>query len=199
MKGIVITLSAWGAAGILLFGCTLAKVNVSVVSERTALENQILGTYNALDNEMLLVASVRGVDPKGNIKEPPAHSQDHKDAVAAMQIIDFHADDVGLFKQLGWVGENNAGLLEPFEMVKTNIPETLTDLAARFSPDEFSYIVSQVNASREIVMQRVIEMNENLSAQDLPEIRKIFGKLNHENALKGEKIQNADGTWTIKQ
>ena len=37
-------------------GCTLAQVKVDVVSERTSLENQVLGTYNALDREMLLVA-----------------------------------------------------------------------------------------------------------------------------------------------
>ena len=38
---------------IIVQGCTLASVNVEVLSERTALENQILGTYNALDREML--------------------------------------------------------------------------------------------------------------------------------------------------
>ncbi|MBW1790345.1 MAG: DUF1318 domain-containing protein, partial [Deltaproteobacteria bacterium] len=37
-------------AGVLvfLFGCTLAEVQVNVVSERTALENQVLGAYNSL-------------------------------------------------------------------------------------------------------------------------------------------------------
>ena len=44
------------AALIAVQGCTLASVNVEVMSERTALENQILGTYNALDREMLLAA-----------------------------------------------------------------------------------------------------------------------------------------------
>jgi len=53
------------AAMIMIQGCTLAKVNVEVVSERTTLENQILGTYNSLDREMLLAASVRGVDENG--------------------------------------------------------------------------------------------------------------------------------------
>ena len=92
---------------ILFTGCTLAKVDIDVVSERTALENQVLGTYNSLDNEMLLVASVRGVDSKGNIKKPPKKSQEHKDAIEAMQIQSFHADDLQALKKLGWVGENN--------------------------------------------------------------------------------------------
>jgi len=54
-----------------LSGCTLAKVDVNVVSERTALENQVLGSYNALTQDVLLVASVRGVDPSGVIKTRP--------------------------------------------------------------------------------------------------------------------------------
>ena len=43
----------------LLTACgNFAQVKVEVVSERTALENQVLGTYNAIDREMLLTASV---------------------------------------------------------------------------------------------------------------------------------------------
>ncbi|WP_239027786.1 hypothetical protein [Geomonas subterranea] len=55
-------------------GCTLAKVDVNVVSERTSLENQVLGTYNALSEDVLLVASVRGVSPTGKVETPPKHS-----------------------------------------------------------------------------------------------------------------------------
>jgi uncharacterized protein YdbL (DUF1318 family) len=169
------------------------------MSERTALENQVLGTYNALDREMLLVASVRGVDSRGRIKKPARQSREHKDAVTAMQLLSFHADDLQAFKQLGWVGENNQGLVEIFQMDKTDIPEKLKDFAERFKPQEFNHVVSQINASREIVMHRVIDMNENLSLDNMPEIRLIFGKLNTENALPGEKVQQPDGTWTVKK
>lgn len=178
-------------------GCTLAKVNVEVVSERTALENQILGTYNALDNEMLMAASVRGVDSRGKIRKAPEHSREHKDAITALQVQAFHEDDIMRFKQIGWVGENNIGLLTPFTMDKQNIPGSLTDFAGRFSQEEFSTIISQVNQAREIIMQRVIDMNENLSKDDLPEIKKTFGKLNAENARPGEKVQDETGDWVV--
>ena len=59
--------------------------------------------------------------------------------------------------------------------------------------------MSQVNQSREVIMQRVIDMNENLTGKDLPDIRKIFGKLNAENARPGEKFQTEDGTWVVKK
>ena len=45
---------------LLISGCTLANVKVEMLSERTALENQVLGSYNSLDSQMLLAASVRG-------------------------------------------------------------------------------------------------------------------------------------------
>ncbi|QTA80391.1 DUF1318 [Desulfonema limicola] len=184
---------------ILLTGCTLAKVNVEVISERTSLENQILGTYNALDNEMLMAASVRGVDPRGNIKKPPRHSQEHKDAVTALQVQAFHEYDITRFKQIKWAGENNQGLLTPFKMDKNNIPGHLSDFAQRFTQQEFDAIIFQVNQAREIIMQRVIDMNENLSKDDIQEIRKTFGKLNRENALAGEKVQNDNQEWVVKK
>ncbi|QTA93287.1 DUF1318 domain-containing protein [Desulfonema magnum] len=183
---------------VVLCGCTLAEVKVEVMSERTSLENQVLGTYNSLDKEMLLLASVRGVDSDGTIRKPRVHSQEHKDAVTAMQIQAFHADDLQAFKQLRWVGENNEGLLTIFSMEKKDVPENLKDFAERYTEDEFNAVISQVNEARKIIMRRAIEMNENLTEEDLPKIRRIFGKFNAENAAAGEKIQGEDGEWTVK-
>lgn len=185
-------------------GCTLANVNVEVLSERTALENQVLGTYNSLDREMLLVASVRGVDARGKLRKPPEHSQEHKDAVTAMQLLSFHADDIQRFKTLGWVGENKEGFLKVFGINRNdggdeNIPEELKEFALRYQDKELETVILQSNEAREVIMGRVIETNENLTKENLPRIRRIFGKLNAENALPGEKIQQEDGTWIEKK
>lgn len=180
-------------------GCTLAEVKVDVKSERTTLENQVLGAYNAIDKDMLLLASVRGVDSTGNITRPPRHSQEHKDAVTAMQVQAFHADDLQAFKQLGWAGENNDGLITPFAMTKDNIPDSLKDFAANYPKDEFEFVISEINNARMVVMERVIAMNENLSERDLAKVQKIFAKLNAENAVPGEKIQTEDGNWIVKR
>ncbi|HIJ36724.1 MAG TPA: DUF1318 domain-containing protein [Deltaproteobacteria bacterium] len=181
-----------------LSGCTLADVKVNVVSERTTLENQVLGSYNALSDEVLLVASVRGVEPSGTVKTAPRRSREYQNTVEAIETIAFHADDVELFKRLGWVGEDNQGFLISFSMDKGNVPAEWKNSADRFKEEEFSAIVKDVNGARKVVMQRVIDTNENLTKEDLPEIRKVFGKLNRENALPGDKIQNEDGSWTIK-
>ncbi|MBW2609119.1 MAG: DUF1318 domain-containing protein [Deltaproteobacteria bacterium] len=187
-----------GLAMLLCFGCTLAEVKVNVVSERTSLENQVLGSYNSLDQDLLLVASVRGVDPLGRIQKPPRSSREHKDAIEGMQVMAFHADDVDAFKRLGWVGENNEGLLTPFPMDKVNVPEDLKGFATRYKEDEFNSVLKEVNTARELIMRRVVEINEDFSKEDLPKIRRVFGKLNRENALPGEKIQNEDESWKSK-
>lgn len=184
---------------ILVQGCTLAEVNVEVVSERTTLENQILGTYNALDREMLLAASVRGVDENGRMKIPPQKSKGRKDAVEAMQIIDFHSDDMRRFKDLGWVGEDRDGFIKVLDMEKTAVPEELRDFAGGIKKQELLSTVSHVNKARETIMQRVIDMNETLSDEDMPKIRRVFADMNAKNALPGDKIEIGDGTWTTKE
>ena len=176
-------------------GCTLAKVDVNVVSERTALENQVLGSYNALSDDVLLVASVRGVDPSGKVKTPPRKSREYQNAVTAMETLAFHADDVDAFKRLGWVGENNLGLLADFPMERENAPDDLQAFAAGYPRDEFLSVVKQANQAREVVMMRVVETNADFTEKDLPEIKRVFAKLNRDNALPGEKIQKEDGSW----
>jgi uncharacterized protein YdbL (DUF1318 family) len=182
-----------------LSGCTLAKVDVNVVSERTALENQVLGSYNALTQDVLLVASVRGVEPSGAIKTQPKKSREHQNAVEAVETLAFHDDDVDAFKRLGWVGEDNQGRLAPFPLQREKVPDELKGFADRYQHAEFDSVVVQVNKARDAVMQRVVDTNPDLTDKDLPLIRSIFARLNRENALSGEKIQQEDGSWTVKQ
>jgi len=177
-------------------GCTLAKVDVNVVSERTSLENQVLGTYNSLSEDMLLVASVRGVSPTGKIDLPPRHTPEQVDAVRAMETIAFHADDIETFKRFGWVGENMEGLIITFIRETPKVSsEELKLFAANYSEAEFQQVVNEVNQAREALMMRVVQTNENFTLKDLPAIRKVFAKLNKEKSAPGSRVQEADGRW----
>ena len=182
---------------LILAGCTLAKVDVSVVSERTSLENQVLGTYNSLSQDLLLVASVRGVSPTGKIEDPPRHTPEQEEATLALETISFHADDLDAFQRLGWVGENQEGLLTPFTR---EIPEKVTaelkTFAAGYGEGEFKQVVDEVNYARELLMLRVVQTNENFTVKDLPAIRKVFARLNRQNSPPGTRVQEEDGRWT---
>lgn len=177
-------------------GCTLAKVDVNVVSERTSLENQVLGTYNSLSEDMLLVASVRGVSPIGVIEAAPRHTPEQLDTTRAMETIAFHADDVEIFKRFGWVGENMDGLLTSFPRdIPKGSSEELKSFAANYSESEFQQVLKEVNQSREVMMLRVVQTNENFTAKDLPAIRKVFARINRQNSAPGSKVQDAEGRW----
>jgi uncharacterized protein YdbL (DUF1318 family) len=177
-------------------GCTLAKVDVNVVSERTSLENQVLGTYNSLSQDMLLVASVRGVSPSGKIDVPPRHTPEQLDATRALETIAFHADDVETLKKFGWVGENNEGLLTSFTRESPKVAsEELKSFAANYSDAEFQQVVKEVNQARETLMLRVVQTNENFTSKDLPAIHAVFAKINRQNSAPGAKVQDADGKW----
>lgn len=186
------------AATLLLFlaGCTLAKVDVNVVSERTALENQVLGTYNALSEDVLLVASVRGVSPTGKVETPKPHSPEHREAARALETIAFHADDVDALKRLGWAGENLEGTLTSFPReVPEKLPADLKGFAGRLGEGEFKQVLAEVNRSREILMLRVVQTNENFTVKDLPAVRRVFARINRQNSAPGTKVQEDDGRW----
>jgi hypothetical protein len=167
-----------------------------VVSERTSLENQVLGTYNSLSEELLLVASVRGVSPTGKIEARPERSPEQRDATRALETVSFHADDLESFKRLGWVGENREGLITPFPReIPKSLPPDLKSFATLYNEEEFRQVIDEVNQSREVLMQRVVQTNENFTAKDLPAIRKVFAKINRQNSAPGTRVQAEDGSW----
>jgi len=173
------------------FGCkNLAKVEVTLIDERTQLENQVLGAYEELNDDLALVASVRGVDEDGQTRVPPPASASQKRSLRAMQNREFNRDDIESFKREGAVGENNQGLLSFFETAKT---------AADAKHKAFVEAkVKEENDDRKIVMGRVIEVTPGLELKDLPEVKKIMAKRNRDGAVIGEKIQLETDEWTVK-
>lgn len=178
-----------------LCACTLAKVDVNVVSERTSLENQVLGTYNTINDDLLLVASVRGISPSGKIAPAPQRTPEQEAAVRALETVSFHADDIEACKRLGWVGEGNDGLLTPFPRTLPKAGSSDQAFAESYSDGEFQQVLDEVNKAREVLMLRVIQTNENFTVQDLPEIRRVFARINQQNSPPGSKVQGDDGTW----
>jgi uncharacterized protein YdbL (DUF1318 family) len=172
----------------LLTGCGGPLVGVTVVDERTALENQVLGTYQELNQQVMLVASVRYIDPKGQLKQTQELPQGKKDVVRALQRVSFNKDDLDRYKSLGIIGENNEGGITLLE------PEKVQPADRAFVEN----LVKEENADRLAIMSRIIETNETLSPTDLPRVHKMFAALNRDKALKGERIQLDDGTWIQK-
>lgn len=174
---------------VLLNGCGRPLVGVTVIDERTALENQVLGTYQELNQQVMLLASVRYIDSKGKLKQTQELPPGKKNVVRALQRVSFNKDDLNRYKSLGIIGENNKGgitLLEPEKV----------ELSGRAFVDN---LIKEENEDRLVIMSRIIETNETLSSTDVARVQKMFAALNRDKALKGEHVQLDSGKWIQKE
>ena len=152
------------------------------------MENQILGSYEELGNDVLLLASVRSIDEEVKLKPATEIPKGKLNALRVMQRQEFNQDDIQDFKNPQVAGEGNDGLLKFFETERTK-----TDAGFK----EFSsVIIAEENEDRIVILKRIVATNENFTNRDLPKVQKISTSLNHDNAKPDEKIQQEDGNWS---
>jgi len=166
---------------LLVAGCLGACVTVNpvVLDRKTQLENQILGTFKRLEGELILASSVRGEGPPAKKLSPL-----EREALEAMMTREFNRDDIEDLKTQQVVGEGNDGLLAIRDRTSDAVE------AARVNK-----LVQEENNARMVLMKRVIQQSPDLSAKDLPELRRIFHRLNVQTARKGDWVQRSDGAW----
>lgn len=154
--------------------------------EKTALENQILGTYNQVKEDVWMVASVRAANPDSQI----TISDEKRTVLNAIQNREFNKDDVEEFMREGLVGENARGYLEIRDPQKLAADTERQRLVEK--------IVAEENRDRQIIMQRIIDINPSIESADLAEVEKAFANVNRENARPGAWIQLPTGEWVKK-
>lgn len=169
-------------------GCGGPLVGVTIVDEKTALENQVLGTYQELTQEVLLVASVRYIDPDGKLVARPPLPPGKEAAIRAMQRSAFNKDDIDRLKADGILGENNEG------GVTIVAPDRITAERQAFVKN----LAEEENADREVLIQRVLATNEKFTQQDMPKVKRTFAALNRDRARPGDLVQREDGQWIRK-
>jgi hypothetical protein len=77
----------------------LVDVNVTIADQKTALENQKLGSYEELSNDVLLLTSVRSIDEEGKLKPATEIPKGKLNGLRAMQRQEFNRDDIQDFKK----------------------------------------------------------------------------------------------------
>lgn len=172
--------SALFALVMALAGCTF---NFELTTQRTALENQVMGAYKELDDDLILVSSVRG-GKQAKTEMSPGHRR----ALDARENQEFNRDDIDELKDKQIVGETAGGTL------------ALVPKAAGDAKDVqlAQTLVAEENRDREEIWKRIIESNENLSAKDLPEVRKTYAKLQRDTTRPGQWLQDESGNWQKK-
>lgn len=182
MKIIIYTLNV-----VLLGSCTYS---FEVSSQRTALENQILGTYQEIDEDLVLISSVRAVDESGNLK-PQEFSDLQRRALRARQNQEFNRDDIDELKNLGIIGETFTG-----ELLLT--PEGNGRAAAERKRRLAGDLIKEENRDRGVIWLRIIQINEELKASDLEEVRKTYGRTKFNEAEEGHWLLDENSIWFQK-
>lgn len=184
--------AALGLALLLLSGCgaRLFDVNLFIVGEQTALERQVLGSYSALGEDLVLYSSVRGVDPDGQLRPPPPTTDSQRVAFAAMRNREYNRDDVDRFLAEGLVGEGRDGLLAWRAGVRA---------VGLLLPEQVETIVAEENADRQVLVQRLLETTTERGDGVEEQVRWIFSGLNRDAAPRGAWVEARDGEWRRKR
>ncbi len=170
---------------LLISGTGCVSVKLVTVDKKTQLENQILGSFQQLQGDLVLVSSVRGEG-----ESDTAISDLHKEALKAVLNRQFNHDDVTMFKEAGVFGEKNNGLLAYFKTERTANDAEFKELAQR--------ILKEENRDREVIMKRVISLNDKLTMKEYPQVKNMMYMLSLQNSTVGHKVQLENGTWQTK-
>lgn len=170
----------------LVVGCSVRAPEVQVTGEKTALENQIIGTYRQVADESWMIASTRAADSGQKVQM----ATEKKEVLDAVQNRKFNKDDIDEFKREGAVGENNQGFLE-----LRPLPRLGEDLAYR---DLVVRIMTEENRDRRLIYDRVLDLNPNAGRAGSAAVYAVFAKMNIEESPPGTWVQAENGNWYRK-
>lgn len=155
-----------------------------VESPKTVLEQQVLGDFKTLDDELVLRSSVRG-DSKGQSVGGSV--------VYAKKNRKFNLDDIEEFKNLQFLGESNTGQL-------TWLPDGLgnTSRATKFQKNLSLVLIKEENRDREVIWQDNLIKNKNITKNNLPAIRKSFNRSFVDKTTVGQWYQDENAKWHRK-
>lgn len=185
-KRIFVTGLLFGIMVLLAANCSVKAPEVNVTGEKTALENQVIGTYAEIEQDAWTLASVRSTNPGQQPKMPA----EKKKVFEAVQGRKFNKDDIDEFKKAEIVGESNLGLLEIRTQQKLDSDPELKNRVVK--------IVETENNYRKIIMDRIIVLNESAAKAGNENVSRIFAKINQDNSETGTWIQSVDGSWIKK-
>jgi uncharacterized protein YdbL (DUF1318 family) len=168
-----------------LIGCTIKTPEVTFTSERTALERQILGSYRTIEEDAWMVSSVRSSSPQ-EVQIP----ESKRLVLEAFANRKFNADDIEDFKRDGVIGETLSGLL-----TLRPSPKYDNDAEYRTLVDR---IVVEENSDRNVIMDRVVEINFSVNPTDREAVTRVFAQMNRTASPPGSWIQLEDERWVKK-
>jgi len=176
----------------LLTGCTIKPPPVNITSDRTALENQLLGTRSKLTEDPFSTAAVwsAGMAPE-TAMFPGVDTSTTYDRAAKRELIIAQIrrqtiqGDVYELKRKGYLGEKNDGLL-------IVMSDTIRGYAA------VRRLADSENHDRQVIMQFYSRSRGIETEAGFLDVKRSFALAMAEVSPTGSWIQNAAGDWVRK-
>ncbi len=165
-------------------GCIQAALSAG---QPTAMERQLLGAYEELDEELVLVSSVRGGDGLGQVSNQSLRYL----ALRARSLQRFNADDVLELKGAGCLYESLG-----VELVATQCELLASDPAVGRRRGR---VIDEENRARAILIRwaaREVAHRQGRavpSSQELSEVRAAYLRLLEETAVPGHLVETKPG------
>ncbi len=170
-----------------VLGCVQAQFNVELMDAKTMLENQVLGSYAELGEDVWMVSNVRSVGKPIYGYEPliPEAELDLEKATTLSALLDslFMADEVTRLKMSGLIGETSLGYL-------AITPKGEGDVYAE-------EVVWRENNNRDLVYARLAVTTPELAHSPDPraEVERIFARYYRERLVPGMFYLDETETW----
>ena len=169
-----------------LNSCAIKLPKITATGERTALENQIIGSYKIIESEAMLISSVRSESSSDSLR----FTEEKRKVLDSFRRQKFNADDIIDFKKEGVIGEKTDGLLEIRENTQYGSDSVYQALVDR--------IVQQENLDRVLIMKRIVQLHPEIDPDDHAKVGYVYALLKQEASPPGTWIQNQDGSWHKK-
>jgi len=173
----------------------LVGTEIEITGRQQSIEQQVLGSFENLGDEVYLLAGVRSVDPmSGEPTPPPPATESKEGALRARRRMEFNRDDIISFEKAGYVGETMGGLLKLLDKEMQNLraeDQRRYDLVRAVAEEE--------NEDRGTVMRRIVTANPDLRGEaGMEAVGRILASRYRRDAPEGAKVQLPDGSWTVK-
>ena len=177
--------SVWLLVATTLAGCITIKT--VAIGEKTALERQLIGTFEPLSESEILVSSVRSaaIQHSRQTMADPNADLTWRRTLAARRRQLFNLDELDEFRAAGCIGEALGARV---------VTRQWASLPA-LPPDRIAAVISEENKDRDALVAWFVSAGGPLAHASVQKARRIYRELILDHAPDGCPVQTDERTW----
>jgi len=176
----------------IICGCTIRPPDVIITSEKTALENQLLGTDEKISDDPVSVTAVWSRDFSLDLssyyedgRKPVVDESGSRKLIIAQIRRQTLQDHIDQLKRSGIIGEKNNGFIA-----------AMSDTIGAY--EEIERLMAAENSDRAIIWEFYAMTSGADPQQTLLSVRKDFSAIMAKTSPTGTWIEDQEGNWARK-